>query len=147
MENPTPVYNHGVVLMVVLMGSMQFYQALISQVIFIKVLEKKKEAVINFPNDKCYDKCMATIRNNGFENDEITMSGLTAEHASKVDAPLIKECFLNLECRYLWEKEIKKGSTHVLMCLEVVSVCIDENHLDETIDEFFKSKKFTYKKI
>lgn len=111
---------------------------------FYQSIKEKKEAVINFPNEKCYDKCMATISNNGFENDEITMSGLTVEHASKVDAPLIKECFLNLECRYLWEKEIEEGSTHVLMCLEVVNVCIDENHLDENENGRYGADGYLY---
>lgn len=96
-----------------------------------KSITERKEAVLNFPSDDWYDKCLDTIRNNGFENDEITMSGLTPQPASIVDAPLIKECFLNLECRYLWEREIVEGSTQVLMCLEVVNICIDETYLDE----------------
>ena len=59
------------------------------------------------------------------------MSGLTPEQASVVNAPLIKECFLNLECRYLWEREIVEGSSHTLMCLEVVNILADEIYLDE----------------
>lgn len=67
----------------------------------------------------------------GFETDEIAASGLTAEEASAVDAPRIRECFLNLECRYLWEREIAEGSAHVVLCLEVVNICADEGRLDE----------------
>lgn len=52
--------------------------------------------------------------------------------SSKVDAPVIEACFMNLECKYLWEREITENSPHVLMCLEVVNVCVDEQHLDET---------------
>ena len=111
---------------------------------FYQSIKEKKEAVINFTKDDCYDKCLATIANNGFENDEITLSGLTAECASKVDAPLIKECFLNLECRYLWEKEIKEGSSNVLMCLEVVNICIDENHLDESENGRYGKSGYLY---
>lgn len=94
-------------------------------------IREKREAVINFPSYDWYDKCLNTIDNNGFDDDEITMSGLTAAHASLVDAPLIKECFLNLECRYLWEREIIEGSSHVLICLEVVNICVEEAYLDE----------------
>ena len=36
------------------------------------------------------------------DEDEITAAGLTAVPASKVNAPLIKECFLNLECELEW---------------------------------------------
>ena len=80
-------------------------------------ITETKEAVLNFPSVDWYDQCFNTIANNGFDNDEIALSGLTSEQASVVNAPIIKECFLNLECRYLWEREIVEGSSHVLMCL------------------------------
>lgn len=96
-----------------------------------QTIKEKGVAVINFPSDDIYDKCMDTIENNGYDNDEITLSGLTAEPATMIDAPRIQECFLNLECRFLWEKPKKEGSDHVLMLLEVVNVCADERYLDE----------------
>jgi len=88
-------------------------------------------AVLNFPSADIYDKCLDTIKNNGFDDDEIALSGLTSEPASTVEAPRIKECFVSLECRYLWEKEIVENSTHVLMCLEIVNICADIDHLNE----------------
>lgn len=96
-----------------------------------QTIHETGEAVLNFPSSEIYDKCQKTISNNRFDVDEITASGLTSEPASKVNAPRIRECFLNLECRFLWEREIVEGSTHVLMCLEVVNICGDEEHLDE----------------
>lgn len=95
-------------------------------------LHETGECVLNFPSIDIYDNCMATIRNNGFDDDELSLSGLTAEPAKTVNAPSIKECFMNLECRLLWDKEIKEGSELVMMCLEVVSISIDEEHLDES---------------
>ena len=94
-------------------------------------ITETKEAVLYFPSVDWYDQCFNTIANNGFDNDEIALSGLTSEQASVVNAPIIKECFLNLECRYLWEREIVEGSSHVLMCLEVVNISVDEVYLDE----------------
>ena len=94
-------------------------------------ITETKEAVLNFPSVDWYDQCFNTIANNGFDNDEIALSGLTSEQASVVNAPIIKECFLNLECRYLWERERVEGSSHVLMCLEVVNISVDEVYLDE----------------
>ena len=78
---------------------------------------------------------METIRHNAFETDEITASGLTAEKADWVNAPMVKECFMNLECRYEWEKEIVPGDDHVMICLEVLGVHIDEEHLADRIGE------------
>lgn len=40
-------------------------------------------------------------------------SGLTAEKALKVNAPRIKECFLNIEYEFLWEHELFEGSQEV----------------------------------
>lgn len=96
-----------------------------------QTLHEKKEAVINFMSAEFYDRCMATIRNNQFETDEITVSGLTIAPAEVVNAPMIDECFLNLECKFKWEKEIVEGDDHVIVCLEVVNVHIDEDHLEE----------------
>ena len=56
-----------------------------------------------------YKACMKTIQNNQLEADEITSSGLTVEKASWIEAPMVAECFMNLECKYLWEKEIVPG--------------------------------------
>lgn len=82
--------------------------------------------VVNFPSKGCFLKCIDTVKNNGFDNDEITMSGLTVEDASKVKAPRIKECFVNLECEFEWEKDITEKGNQALMCLKVVNICMEE---------------------
>lgn len=105
-----------------------------------QTLNEKKEAVLNFLSSDTYELCMKTIQNNQFEADEITASGLTAERASVVDAPLVKECFMNLECKYLWEKEIVPGDDHVMVCLEILGGHIDEEYLKDR----FGSKSIAY---
>lgn len=109
-----------------------------------QTIKEKGESGLNFPSADIYEKCYATIVNNGFEKDEITLSGLTSELATKVNAPRIKECFLNLECRFLWEKEIKEGDNHVVMCLEVINVVAEEDHLDEMIQGRYGDKGYLY---
>ena len=98
-------------------------------------LQEKREAVINFMSAEYYDACMATIQNNQLEADEITASGLTAETAAWVNAPMVRECFMNLECRYVWEKEIVPGDDHAVVCLEVLGAHIDEAYLDDKTGE------------
>ena len=68
-----------------------------------RTIKKIGEVVLNFPSADIYDLCTKTIENNGFDDDEITLSGLTAEPATMVNAPRIKECFLSLESRYAWD--------------------------------------------
>lgn len=96
-----------------------------------QTLHETQEAVINFMSADIYDQCMATIRYNQFDVDEIAAADLTTVKADMVNAPMIEECFINLECRLKWEKEIVEGDDHVLICLEIVNMHIDERHLDE----------------
>lgn len=100
-----------------------------------QTLQDKKCAVINFMSADFFGKSMDTIKNNQYEADEITQSGLTVEKAEKVDAPMVAECFMNLECEYVWEKDIIPGDDHTMICLEVVNVHIDEQHLDNRTEE------------
>ena len=93
-------------------------------------LHEKKAAVLNFLSPDLYEACMQTIRNNHFEADEITASGLTVEKASWIDAPMVAECFMNLECRYMWEKEIVPGDDHVMVCMEVIGGHIERDYLE-----------------
>lgn len=109
-----------------------------------QTLKDKGDAVLNFPSADIYDLCYATIQNNELNADEITVSGLTAEKASTVNAPRIKECFLNLECRFLWEREIKDGDTHVVICLEVINICMDEVHLNEVTNGRYGDEGYIY---
>jgi len=89
-----------------------------------KSLKKTKACVLNFPSSDILDLCSKTIRNNQWETDEITASGLTAEKASKVNAPRIKECFLNIECKLLWKH---RG----LVAVKAVNICMDSDRYDE----------------
>lgn len=109
-----------------------------------QTLHETGGCVLNFPSVDVYENCMATIKNNGFDDDELALSGLTAEPAKSVNAPSVKECFMNLECRLLWDKEINEGSEQVMMCLEVVSVSIDVEHLDETKKGRYGKTGFLY---
>ncbi len=92
--------------------------------------------VVNFFSSDLKDKCFETIKNNDFDTDEITTSGLTAESALKINAPRIKECFLNVECEYLWEHELLPGKSPVaVVALRVINVSLDS-------DYFNPSKRF-----
>ncbi len=94
-------------------------------------LKETRVCVLNFLSNDISDRCMQTIQNNQFETDEITASGLTAEKASKVNAPRIKECFLNIECEYLWEHELFEGSNEVAIALKAVNICMDSQRYDQ----------------
>ena len=56
-----------------------------------RTVQERREAVINFMSAEHHAACMATIKHNGPEEDEITASGLTAEPAAWVNAPMVRE--------------------------------------------------------
>jgi flavin reductase (DIM6/NTAB) family NADH-FMN oxidoreductase RutF len=98
-----------------------------------KSIKETGVMAINFPSVDIYPKCTETIKNNDFDADEITSSGLTVEKSLKINAPIIKECFLNMECEYLWEKENVEGSNHVVMCVKVINISMDNEYFNENI--------------
>lgn len=88
-------------------------------------LKETGACVLNFPSNDVYARCIKTIGNNEYEADEITAAGLTAEPASIVNAPRIRECFLNIECEYLWEHDLFEGSPEATVALKAVNLCLD----------------------
>ncbi|MDO8686308.1 MAG: flavin reductase [Clostridiales bacterium] len=97
-----------------------------------QTLKETKCCVLNFPSRDVYDKCTKTIDNNGFDDDEITIAGLTAEKAITVNAPRIKECFLNIECEMLWEHEHFEDSRDVTVALRATHIYMDSDRYDES---------------
>ena len=85
-----------------------------------------KQFVVNFPSKDVFMKCYSTIRNNDCDKDEISAAGLTPEPASKVGAPMIKECFLNLECELEWTRELVEGSDLHVFCARIVGIHMDD---------------------
>lgn len=91
---------------------------------------RDKEFVMNFPDKAIFPQCFKTIENNDSETDEITAVGLTAEPSQVVNAPRIKECFLNLECRLGWHHPLHEGSIWHIFAGEVMHVAIDGNYTE-----------------
>jgi len=56
---------------------------------------------------------------------------LTAEKAKTVNVPCIPECFLNIECEFLWEHEHFEGSRGVTVVLRATHICMDSDYYDK----------------
>jgi flavin reductase (DIM6/NTAB) family NADH-FMN oxidoreductase RutF len=64
-----------------------------------ELIRKSKECVINIPTIELLDAAIAIGNCSGTEVDKFVEFGLTPESGRAVKAPLIKECFANLECK------------------------------------------------
>ena len=92
-----------------------------------KNILREKDFVVNFPSNKEIAQCWKTIANNSDETDEITAVGLDVEPGVVVNAPRIKECFLNLECKLGWHRSLHEGSIWHIFSGEVFHVAIESN--------------------
>lgn len=63
------------------------------------MIRKSGQCVINLPTTALTDTVVGIGNCSGAEVDKFAEFGLTAEEASAVDAPLIRECHASFECR------------------------------------------------
>ncbi|KYG64391.1 flavin reductase [Bdellovibrio bacteriovorus] len=73
-----------------------------------ELIRKSKECVINIPEVALLDKAVKIGNCSGENVDKFEEFNLTAKKASIVKAPLIEECFANLECRLYDAKLVQK---------------------------------------
>jgi len=85
-------------------------------------LKRTKECVINIPTVELAKKVVACGNSSGRDVDKFETMGLTAVAASKVRAPLIAECYANLECKVVDTREVNR---YCLFVLEVLKAWID----------------------
>ncbi|KRQ87323.1 Flavoredoxin [Caloramator mitchellensis] len=93
-----------------------------------ELIKKSGEFVVNIPNkDIAFATDYCGVKS-GREVDKFKILNLTKEKASKVEASIIKECPLALECKV---KQILELGTHHMFIAEVVAVNVDEKYMDE----------------
>ncbi len=85
-------------------------------------LKATKECVINIPTVELAEKAVACGNSSGRKVDKFETIGLTPLAASRVRAPLIAECYANLECRVVDTREVNR---YCLFILEVLKAWID----------------------
>ena len=78
------------------------------------ILKNTKECVISIPTAALAKKVVDCGSTSGRTVDKFKAFGLTAKRAFRVKAPLIDECFANLECLVIDTKMIKKYNLFIL---------------------------------
>ncbi len=83
-----------------------------------ELIRKSKECVINIPETWMAEKVVGIGNCSGDEEDKFKKFELTAQKATKVKAPLIKECYANLECRLHDDVLVKKYNFFIFKVLK-----------------------------
>lgn len=91
------------------------------------ILKKTRECVINIPTRELANAAVACGNTSGRTTDKFKVFRLTATAALLVKAPLIDECYANLECRVVDAKLVEKYNFFIL---EVVKAWIDPSRKD-----------------
>ncbi|HRH96576.1 MAG TPA: flavin reductase family protein [Prosthecobacter sp.] len=86
------------------------------------LLKAAKTCVINIPTVEIAEKVVGCGNTSGAKTDKFKRFGLTPLPAKKVAAPLIQECYANLECRVV---DTTRVSKYGLFVLEVVQAWIN----------------------
>ena len=86
------------------------------------LLKATKECVINIPTIEIAEKIVGCGNASGEKIDKFETFGLTPKSASQVEAPLIEECYANLESRVT---DTKMVAEYCFFVLEVVKAWID----------------------
>jgi flavin reductase (DIM6/NTAB) family NADH-FMN oxidoreductase RutF len=88
-----------------------------------EMIRRSRECVINVPTEDLIRTVIGIGNSSGADIDKFAQFGLTAEPATEVKAPLIKECYANFECRLADAKLIR---TYSLFVWEVVKAHVAE---------------------
>jgi len=100
------------------------------------------EYVLNIPSSDQIEGTIFAGTKSGRKYDKFSECGFTPEPASKIKAPMIKECPISIECK---TREIVPLGAHDLFIADVLSVHIDESVLDdEGRFDTSKANLFTY---
>jgi flavin reductase (DIM6/NTAB) family NADH-FMN oxidoreductase RutF len=83
-----------------------------------EMIRKSRECVINIPTADLVDKVVGIGNCSGDEVDKFRQFGLTPVPGEKVAAPLIRECFANLECRIANARLVKVYNFFILEVLK-----------------------------
>ena len=82
-----------------------------------KMLKASKECVINIPTVNLAKKVVGCGNTSGQKIDKFKAFHFTAVTASRVKAPLIDECYANLECKVI---DMKMATKYNFFILEVL---------------------------
>ena len=78
-----------------------------------ELIRKSRQCVINLPTSALIDTVVGIGNTSGAEIDKFEKFGLTPEAAKNVDAPLIRECHANFECKLVDTRLIKRYGVFV----------------------------------
>jgi len=92
------------------------------------LIKESGEFVINLTTKKIVKAVDYCGVRSGAKEDKLKKMGLTTAKGNKVDAPIIEQCPVNIECKV---REIKELGSHHMFIADVLGVNVDDRYLNE----------------
>lgn len=91
-------------------------------------IQREKCFAINFLPISYYDRLVKTIHSNHMEDDEFQVGGFTMEAANAINAPLIAEAFMNVECKVEQVQDLSGAGITSMVIGKVAHISVSEEY-------------------
>ena len=91
-------------------------------------IKREKCFCINFLPISYYDKLIATINHNDLEADEFAIGSFTLTNAKTIQAPVIQEAFMNMECTLKDIQDLSGAGITAMIAGQVQHISIEEEY-------------------
>ena len=91
------------------------------------IIKRNMEFVINYPTKDLIEAVDFCGRRSGKDYDKFKEMNITPLKGEKINAPIIVESPINIECKVA---EIKELGSHDMFLAEVVNIQLNENYID-----------------
>lgn len=98
-----------------------------------RLIRHSGEFVINVPTKDLLKEIDYCGTHSGRDADKFAETGMTTEKSAKLNAPSIKECPINMECRLV---KVVNLPSHDLFIGEIVAMNVDEEFLNKGMPDF-----------
>ena len=102
------------------------------------LINETKEFGINVPTPELTDAIIKVGTTHSDEVDKFADSGLTPMQSNKIKAPMIEECFMNIECKVI--DQIVTGDHTVFVAKPVAAVMNEDVMVDGKFSEKYHDK-------
>lgn len=89
---------------------------------------REKCFCINFLPISCYDRLVDTINHNDYEADEFQVGSFALSDAKTINAPVIQEAFINMECTLKSVQDLSGAGVAAMVIGEVQHISVDEDY-------------------
>ena len=91
-------------------------------------IKREKCFALNFLPISYYDRLVNTIKHNNYEEDEFKVGEFTVEKAKTINAPVIKEAFMNIECNLKDIQDLSGSGITSMVIGQVEHISVEEEY-------------------